>query len=110
MRQALKLGAAAAALTSMLAGPPLAVAQAVNAPAAASYGPTAQSMRVDLNGGGSQSQSLSLGKGKSAIIDLPADARDVLVTNPKVADAVLRTPRRIYILGVDSGQTDAVFF
>jgi pilus assembly protein CpaC len=107
---AFKLGAAAIALTSMLAGPPIAVAQTVAASAAAGYGPTAQSMRFDLNGGGSQSQSLSLGKGKSAIIDLPADARDVLVTNPKVADAVLRTPRRIYILGVDSGQTDAVFF
>ena len=67
-------------------------------------------MRVDLNGAGAGSQSLSLARGKSAIIDLPADARDVLVTNPKVADAVLRTPRRIYILGVESGQTDAVFF
>jgi pilus assembly protein CpaC len=106
----MKFATAAVALTSMLAGPPLAVAQTVATPAAASYGPAAQSMRVDLNGGGAQSQSLSLGKGKSAIIDLPADARDVLVTNPKVADAVLRTPRRIYILGVDSGQTDAVFF
>ena len=33
-----------------------------------------------------------------------------LITNPAVADAMLRTPRRIYILGVASGQTDAVFF
>jgi pilus assembly protein CpaC len=53
---------------------------------------------------------LALGKGKSTIIELPVDARDVLVTNPKVADAVLRTPRRIFVLGVGSGQTDAVFF
>ncbi|MFT4936912.1 MAG: pilus assembly protein CpaC [Pseudoalteromonas distincta] len=66
-------------------------------------------IRVDLAGGGA-SQALTLPRGKSAIIELPIDARDVLVTNPEVADAVLRTPRRIYVLGVAAGQTDAVFF
>lgn len=65
-------------------------------------------LRVDLAAGGAQL--LSLPRGKSAIVELPVDARDVLVTNPAVADAMLRTPRRIYILGVASGQTDAVFF
>lgn len=55
-------------------------------------------------------QTLALAKGKSAIIDLPADARDILMSNPKVADAVLRTPRRIYLLGLETGQSDAVFF
>jgi len=53
---------------------------------------------------------LTLPKGRSAIVDLPVDARDVLVTNPLIADAVLRSPRRIMILGVAPGQTDAVFF
>ncbi len=96
---AVRLGLTALALVGLLAGPPTALAQ-----------PVSGAMRVDLNGAGAGSQSLSLGRGKSAIIELPADARDVLVTNPKVADAVLRTPRRIYILGVESGQTDAVFF
>ncbi|WGM40462.1 type II and III secretion system protein family protein [Caulobacter sp. NIBR1757] len=66
------------------------------------------SLRIDLAAGGAQT--LSLPRGKSAIVELPVDARDVLVTNPAVADAMLRTPRRIYILGVASGQTDAVFF
>lgn len=65
---------------------------------------------VHVNVGSGQVQSLALARGKSAIIELPVDARDVLVTNPAVADAVLRTPRRIYILGVAAGQTDAVFF
>lgn len=67
-----------------------------------------QTYRVDLSAGGSSP--LSLPKGKSAIIELPVDARDVLITNPAVAEAVLRTPRRIYVLGVMAGQTDAVFF
>lgn len=66
-------------------------------------------VRVEL-GSGASSQNLSLPRGKSAIIELPVDARDVLVSNPAVADAVLRTPRRIYILGVAPGTTDAVFF
>lgn len=67
-------------------------------------------VRVDLSATGGAVQSLSVPMGKSAIIELPVDARDVLVTNPGVAEAVLRTPRRIFILGVKQGQTDAVFF
>lgn len=61
-------------------------------------------------GAGSATQALSLPAGRSAVIDLPVDARDVLVSNPAVATAILRTPRRIYVLGVRSGATDAVFF
>ncbi|MGZ8370662.1 MAG: type II and III secretion system protein family protein, partial [Caulobacteraceae bacterium] len=66
--------------------------------------------RVDVTANGGATRSVALAKGKSAIIELPVDARDVLVTNPAIADAVLRTPRRIYLLGVAPGQTDAVFF
>jgi pilus assembly protein CpaC len=65
-------------------------------------------VRVDLSS--SRSQILALPRGKSAIIELPLDARDILISNPDIADAVLRTPRRIYILGMKAGQTDAVFF
>ncbi|MBX7248534.1 MAG: type II and III secretion system protein family protein [Caulobacteraceae bacterium] len=68
------------------------------------------SVRVELGGAGAASQNLSLPRGQSAIVELPVDARDVLVSNPAVADAVLRTPRRIYVLGVAPGSTDAVFF
>jgi pilus assembly protein CpaC len=61
-------------------------------------------------GAGAATQALSLPEGRSAVIDLPVDARDVLVSNPQVAMAVLRTPRRIYVMGMKSGVTDAVFF
>lgn len=74
------------------------------------FAQAANTVRVELGGGQPVSRRLSLPKGKSAIVDLPVDARDVLVTDPKVADAVLRTPRRIFVLGVGAGQTDAVFF
>lgn len=55
-------------------------------------------------------QVLPLARGRSAYIDLPADARDVLVSNPAVADVVLRTPRRYYVVANGPGQADAVFF
>ncbi|HEY5072816.1 MAG TPA: type II and III secretion system protein family protein [Caulobacteraceae bacterium] len=66
-------------------------------------------IRVDLSGGGA-SQSLALPMGKSALVQLPIDARDVMVTNPGVADVVLRSPRRISVLGIKQGTTDASFF
>lgn len=57
-----------------------------------------------------KTQVVNLPLGRSAIVDLPVDASDVFVSNPKVADAVLRTPRRIFIMGLGSGQSDAIFF
>ena len=66
-------------------------------------------VKVDLSAG-AMTQSIALPQGRSAVIDLPVDARDVLVSNPQVAEAVLRSPRRIFLTGVKSGLTDAVFF
>ncbi len=37
----------------------------------------------------------SLGIGKSVAIDLPADIKDVLVADPKIANAVVRSSRRV---------------
>jgi len=53
---------------------------------------------------------LALGTGKSVIVDLPREAKDVLVANPKVANAVIRSAQRAYIIGGDVGQTNVVFF
>ena len=53
---------------------------------------------------------LSLGIGKSVVIDLPRDAKDVLVADPKIANAVIRSPQRAYIIGAGVGQTNVVFF
>lgn len=57
---------------------------------------------------GSQSQLISLPRGSSMAVDLPADARDVIVPNPVVAEAMLHSPRRITIIGLAPGETDAV--
>ena len=53
---------------------------------------------------------VSLGIGKSMIVDLPRDVKDVLVADPKIANAIVRSTRRVYIIGVAVGQTDVVFF
>src|SRR6202161_1452326 len=53
---------------------------------------------------------LPLGIGKSIVIDLPRDIKDVLVADPKIANAVVRTAQRAYIIGASIGQTNIVFF
>jgi pilus assembly protein CpaC len=53
---------------------------------------------------------LSLGIGKSIVIDLPRDIKDVLVADPKIANAVVRSAQRAYIIGAAIGQTNIIFF
>ncbi len=54
---------------------------------------------------GVASQRISMGVGKSKIVELPQDAAEIFVANPRVANAVVRSPRRLYIIGMDAGQT-----
>jgi pilus assembly protein CpaC len=56
------------------------------------------------------SRSVALGVGKSVVIDFPRDIKDVLVANPKVANAVIRSSRRAYVIGNEIGQTNVFFF
>lgn len=70
----------------------------------------AQDAVVDTGGNGAASRELVMPLGKAAIIDLPRSAVDVLVSNPEVVEAVVRTPRRIYILGRQAGHANAFFF
>jgi len=56
------------------------------------------------------SQAVALGVGKSVVIDLPRDIKDVLVADPTIANAVVRSSRRAYIIGAKVGQTNVFFF
>lgn len=47
---------------------------------------------------------------KSMVIELPEDVRDVLVSSPKVADAVIRSSRKIYLIGMEVGETNVFLF
>jgi pilus assembly protein CpaC len=57
-----------------------------------------------------RSQFMPLGIGKSVVIDLPRDIKDVLVADPKIANAVVRSARRAYVIGAAVGQTSLYFF
>ncbi len=50
-------------------------------------------------------KSLQLGVGRSVIIDLPEDAAEIYVGEPKVANAVVRSARRLYVSTLAAGQT-----
>jgi pilus assembly protein CpaC len=65
---------------------------------------------IKVVGSEASSQFVSLGVGKSVVIDLPRDIKDVLVADPKFANAVIRSTRRAYIIGASVGQTSVFFF
>lgn len=56
-----------------------------------------------------QTKRLSIGLDKSMLIELPTDVGDVLVSNPEIVDAVVQTPRRIYLIAKDVGEANAFF-
>ncbi|WP_425331995.1 type II and III secretion system protein family protein [Pararhizobium polonicum] len=55
-------------------------------------------------------KTIKLGLNKAIVVDLPADAHDILVADPSLADAVTRTSRRIYLFGKTVGQTNIFVF
>jgi pilus assembly protein CpaC len=63
-----------------------------------------------VGGGQMKARFLALGIGKSVVIDLPRDIKDVLVADPKIANAVIPSAQRAYIIGAAVGQTNIVFF
>ncbi len=65
---------------------------------------------VSTKNGTPAHQRITLGLGKAAIVEIDTDARDVLVSNPDIVDAVVRTPRRVFLMGQKGGQTNAFFF
>ena len=74
-------------------------------PVGAGAAPGIEVVGSDLN-----SRFIPLGVGKSVVIDLPRDIKDVLIADPKIANAVIRSARRAYIIGAAVGQTNIFFF
>jgi len=56
------------------------------------------------------SRSAALSKGKSIFVELPRDLRDVVVSDPKILDAVVQTSNRVFLFGRGVGQANAFFF
>jgi pilus assembly protein CpaC len=92
-----------AALAALFAGAAL-------APMAPASGADARVPVIKVAASEATSRFIPLGIGKSVAIDLPADIKDVLVADPKIANAVIRSSRRVYMIGVKVGQTNIFFF
>ena len=93
--------ASLAAMAAVAALSPIGAAQAADPP----HVPVIQVAASEAT-----SRFIPLGIGKSVAIDLPADIKDVLVADPKIANAVIRSSRRVYMIGVTVGQTNIFFF
>ena len=50
-------------------------------------------------------KNLQMGVGKSTIVDLPEEAAEIYVGDPKIANAIVRSAKRIYVSAVANGQT-----
>src|SRR5882757_8580968 len=98
----------AAGLTAAALAACIAVAPARAAEPGAMGAPGGSGLQVV--GSDSNSRFVQLGIGKSVVIDLPRDIKDVLVAEPKFANAVVRSTRRAYLIGVAVGQTNLYFF
>ncbi|WP_055047757.1 type II and III secretion system protein family protein [Devosia sp. A16] len=96
----LRLMLAAAALGATLGLAPLGLNQALGA--------ESTHLRVGSNAFGT-TQSVSLDLNKSMIIDLPIDVQEVIVSQPSVANAILRSKRRAVLQAIGSGDTNIFF-
>lgn len=59
---------------------------------------------------GAMTRRVDLSIGKSVIIDLPRDAKEVFVANPEIANAVVRSTRKIFLIGRENGATSVFVF
>ncbi|MGK6314571.1 type II and III secretion system protein family protein [Neorhizobium sp. DT-125] len=100
--------AAGVAFCLAFSGVPVHVAPIDLAPAQA-FATDTSVVRI-IDGGPGVRKRLQLGLNKALVVDLPADAHDILVADPTMADAVTRTSRRIYLFGKTVGQTNIFVF
>ena len=73
----------------------------------------ARASDLDLSTSGTQSDGsrfVRIGLNKSVVIRLPEDAKDVIVGNPAIVDAVVRTKNTAYLFARAVGQTNIFFF
>lgn len=80
------------------------------APASAQEADPVTGSRITRGGDSIASRTLVLPEGKAAVIELPRAASDILVSDPNVVEAVIRTPRRVYLMGRSAGVANAFFF
>ena len=60
--------------------------------------------------GNTQAREIKIGANRSIILELPGDAKDILVSNPEIADVIVRSQRRVFLTGKKVGSTNIFFF
>jgi pilus assembly protein CpaC len=66
-------------------------------------------MRVPANAPLPATRRITIGVDKSMLIELPVDLENVLVSNPEVVNAVVKSQRQVYLLAKDQGEANAFF-
>jgi len=67
-------------------------------------------LRIPGNAAFPLSKRLDLGVGRSIVVQFPVPLKDVLVSDPKVLDAVVQSSDRVFLIAKGTGQTNAFFF
>jgi pilus assembly protein CpaC len=65
---------------------------------------------INVTQNGEQTRFVRIGLDKSIIVHLPAEARDVVIGNPAIVDAMIRTKNTAYLFAKAQGQTNIFFF
>ncbi|MES2907420.1 MAG: type II and III secretion system protein family protein [Pseudomonadota bacterium] len=60
--------------------------------------------------GGPRARLIKMQISKSLILELPGIAKDILVSNPKIADVTVRSQSRVFLIGNAVGSTNIFFF
>jgi pilus assembly protein CpaC len=63
---------------------------------------------VESPGAAVLARRITLGVGRAIVVDLPGEASEIIVGDPKVANAVVRSARKIFVMGVSTGQTTII--
>lgn len=100
LKDTLRFALLAAVLGGMFGLAPLGLSQA--------QGAQATHLRLSQNAYG-RAQQVEIGLNKSIIVDLPASAREVIVSQPAIAGAIMRSKQRAIIQGMAPGDTNIFF-
>ena len=100
MRDTFRLALAAALLGGLFGLAPIGLTPA--------QGADPSHLRIGAHAYGG-TQMLEIGLDKSLIVDLPGEAREVIVSQPSVAGAIMRNKSRAIVQGVGAGDTNIFF-
>jgi pilus assembly protein CpaC len=67
-------------------------------------------LRIDTPNGSHTQRKIRVGLGKSILVELGSEMRDVMVSNPQAVDAVVMSQTRVFLMARKLGETNAFFF